>query len=122
MTSRPLRAAELAAEEGIRVYTILAGRYVYMTDLFGRVVPSERELDTTELEQIAALTQGRFYRARDRASLEDVYAEIEALEKTERTREEYVETFDLYPRVLALALGLYLFAWFSFVTWARRLP
>ena len=118
---RPLDAATLAAEEGIRVYTILAGRYVFMRDLFGRIVPSDRELDTTVLEEIAELTGARFYRARDRAALEEVYGEIEALEKTERSREEHVETFDLYPRFLLPALGLYLFAWLSFATWARRL-
>lgn len=119
---QPIAAAELAAEEGIRVYTILAGRYQYRLDPFtGRAVPTRAELDTTELRRIAELTGGRFYRARDRESLEDVYARIEELEKTERVIEENVETFDLYPRVLWPALLCYLAAWLSWSTWARRI-
>ena len=36
-TILPADAAEFAAEEGIRVYTVLAGRYVYVEDWFGRI-------------------------------------------------------------------------------------
>ncbi len=118
----PRRAAELAAEEGVRVYTVLAGRHVYQEDVFGRIYPTERELDSTELERIAELTGGRFFRARDRAALEDVYAEIENAERTERREERFTETFDLYPLLLVPALVLYLLGWISSATWARRLP
>ena len=117
----PLDAARAAAEEGIRVYTVLAGRYVYQEDVFGRVYPTERALDSTELEAIAELTGGRFFRARDKAALEAVYAEIEQLERTERREERYTETFDLYPPFLIAAACLYLAAWASSATWARRL-
>jgi Ca-activated chloride channel family protein len=117
----PQQAAELAKEKGVRVYTVLAGKYVYQQDLFGRVTPSKRELDTTELEQIAAHTGGLFFRARDRSALEQVYAEIERLERTPRSEERRVDTFDLYPRMLLAALLCYAFAWLSHGTWARRL-
>ena len=117
----PLEAARAAAEAGIKVYTVLAGRYVYQEDVFGRIYPTERELDSSELEAIAQLTGARFFRARDRAALEAVYAEIEAAERTERTEERYTETFDLYPPFLLAAALLYLAAWTSYATWARRL-
>ena len=118
----PLEAARAAAEEGVKVYTVLAGRYVFQEDVFGRVYPTERELDSTELEAIAELTGGEFFRAKDRRALEAVYAQIEELERTERKEERTTETFDLYPPILLLAAGLYVVAWVSSATWARRLP
>ena len=118
----PQDASELAAEHGVRVYTVLAGRYVYQQDVFGRAFVSEDELDSTELEKIAEDTGGRFFRAKDRAALERVYEEIESLERTERTEERTTETFDLYPLFLIPALCLYALGWISGSTWARRLP
>ena len=118
----PAKAAELAAEEHVKVYTVLAGRFAFQEDIFGRVYATERELDSTELQQIADKTGGRFFRAKDRAALDRVYAEIEKLERTERKEERYTETFDLYDQFLALALVAYLTAWLSSATWARRLP
>ena len=117
----PLDAAQMAVEQGVRVYAVLAGRYVYQEDIFGRIYPTERELDSTELERIAELTGARFFRARDREGLEAVYSEIEQLERTERREERTTETFDLYPRLLLPALLIYLFGWLSSSTWARRL-
>lgn len=118
----PVKAAELAREKGVKVYTVLAGRYAFQEDVFGRVYRTERELDATELEQIAELTGGRFFRAKDRDSLESTYAEIERLERTERREERYTETFDLYFEFLLAGLCVYFAAWASVATWARRLP
>ncbi len=118
----PLEAARLASELGVRVYTVMAGRFVYQEDIFGRIYPTERAIDSSELEEIARLTGGRFFRARDRQSLERVYAEIETLERTPRSERRTTETFDLYPPVLFGALALYVLAWLSAGTWARRLP
>ena len=118
---KPDEAAELAAEENIRVYTIYSARYLYVRHSFRGWVPSERGFDTTELENIAELTGGRFYHARDKEHLEEIYAEIENLERTERTERRYEETFDLYLWVVLPALAFYAFAWLSNATWARRL-
>jgi Ca-activated chloride channel homolog len=117
----PESAARLASEQGVRVYTVLAGRYVYQQDLFGRVFASEQELDTSQLEQIALATHGKFFRARDRDALERVYGEIERLERTPRTETRSLETFDLYPLFLLPALAMYALAWISSATWARRI-
>jgi len=116
----PLEAAELAAEEGIRVYTVFAGSYV--TDAFGRQRRIDPERDAPELREIARLTGGRFFTARDRRELELAYAEIEELERTPREEKRFVEHFDLYPSLLLAALVLHLVAWLSAATWARRLP
>ena len=121
-TILPRDAAELAAEEGIRVYTVFSARYVCFQDPFGGWQASEEEPNTAVLEEIAELTEGRFFRAYDKQSLEDIYAEIEELERTERKELRYEETFDLYPWLLLPAALAYALAWLSQVTWARRGP
>lgn len=116
----PAEAAELAAEEGIRVYTVFAGSFVM--DAFGRMREVDPEHDTRELRGIAEVTGGRFFRARDRRALEKAYAEIEELERTPRQEKRFVEHYDLYPLILYAAMGMYVAAWLCCATWARRLP
>jgi len=118
----PLEAARLAREAGVRVHTVLAGRFVYERDIFQRVIATERELDSSELQEIASTTGGRFFRARDRAGLEEVYAQIEQLERTPRSERRHVETHDLYPWLLAPALALYVLASLLRAGPALRLP
>lgn len=99
---QPSEAADLAAERGVKVYTILAGRYEY--DRFGRATPME--IDATDLEHIARTTGGRFFRARDRSALEAIYGEIEQLERTPREERRERRTHDLYAPVAALGFLL----------------
>ncbi len=117
----PSDASELAAEEGIKVYTVYAARYVYEHHPFRGYVPTRARPDTSELERMAELTGGRFFRATDRAELEEIYAEIERLERTPRSEQRYEETFDLYPWWLAPALACALLAQLARATWWRRL-
>ena len=118
---RPLEAAALAAEEGIRVYTIFAGpKVVVRRGLFGEV--ARIPIDTAELERVAEVTSGRFWQAEGKEDLQAVYAEIETLERTEREESRFAEQFDLYPRLVLAALGFYVLSWLSATTWARRLP
>ncbi len=116
----PMEAAGMAAAEDIRVHAILAARFVYKSTGRG-VIPTNETPNTKELEAIVEKTGGRFWRARDKESLEEVYAEIEELERTPREERRYVETFDLYPLFLQPALLAYLLAWLLSSTWARRL-
>ncbi|MFM7281067.1 MAG: VWA domain-containing protein [Planctomycetia bacterium] len=118
---QPLEAARLAKEKGIKVYTIFAGRFVYVTDMFGNPRATEREIDTSELEAIAQVTGGRFYRARDRQQLEEIYAQIEQLERTKRFERRYHESYDLYPAFLGIGAGLLALAWILGSTWLRRM-
>ncbi|MEX1025193.1 MAG: VWA domain-containing protein [Planctomycetota bacterium] len=117
----PLEAATLAAESNIRVHTIYAARYLYVHDPFRGYVATDQPLDTSELEAIAALTDGRFFRARARDELEEIYAEIERLERTPRREQRFEETFDLYRLFLVPALVLLALAQGSYATWARRI-
>jgi Ca-activated chloride channel family protein len=118
----PQQAAELAAEEGVRVYTIYAARNLFEYHPVYGYQATAKEGDTAALREIAELTGGRFYRARDREGLEGIYAEIEELERTPRRERRYEENFDLYPAWLWWAFGLYGVAWLFHSTWARRLP
>lgn len=117
----PIQAAELAKAEGIRVHCIHAARYVYIEDAYGRFVPTDRPSETRELERVAEITGGRFFKAKDREGLEGIYAAIEELERTPREEQRYVETFDLYPKFIWPAILCYLMAWFASATWVRRL-
>ena len=117
----PADATELAAEEGIKVYTIYAARYVYARHPLRGVVPTNNRADTSELERMAELTGGRFYRATDRDQLADIYAEIERLERTPRSERRFEETFDLYPWLLAPALACAFLAQLARASWWRRL-
>lgn len=83
----PTMAAELAKTYGIRVYTIGVGTYgeapYPIQTPFGvqlRNVPVE--IDEDVLRQIATLTGGKYFRATDNQKLEQIYSEIDQLEKT----------------------------------------
>lgn len=78
----PLRAAELADTADLRIYTVGIGAdSMQVQTLFGsrRVNPSE-DLDEQTLTEIAETTGGRYFRARNTAELEEIYAELDKLE------------------------------------------
>lgn len=91
----PVTAAEIAKEFGVRVYTIgvgTRGTAPYpQVDPFGRTVYTDMEVKINEelLTEIADMTGGRYFRATDNASLEDVYKEIDELEKSKIDVTEY---------------------------------
>ena len=70
---------------------------------------------------MADLTGGKFYHATDKQSLEDIYAEIEELERTERTEVRYEQTYDLYIWLLVPAIVAYGLSWILGSTLLRRL-
>ncbi|MCB2216818.1 VWA domain-containing protein [Desulfofustis glycolicus] len=108
----PAAAAEAARTLEIKVYTIGAGtRGVARTpvvDPYGRKVLANVRVDIDErsLQQIAALTGARYYRATDTASLERIYQEINAMETTTRTSKHFEHYRELYPLLIVVALLL----------------
>jgi Ca-activated chloride channel family protein len=111
----PLQAATLAAEHDIRVYAIGAGRTglapvpVRMSD--GRTVLRRVrvELDEKTLQEIAARTGGRYFHAAGAKGLEEVYREIDELERTEITEIRYLqysEHYDVWVAGSLLCVGL----------------
>ena len=66
----PANAAKLAADFGIVIHTIVVGDPTSV---------GEAEIDEEVLKEISNITSGTFYRADDRAQLEDIYTQIDAL-------------------------------------------
>jgi Ca-activated chloride channel family protein len=60
--------------------------------------------DTRNLEKIAAITGGRFFRAKDNQGFEDVMNTIDSLEKTSKQRPALIYQRDLYPNLLKAGL------------------
>lgn len=110
----PLTAAELAKTFGIKIYTVGAGRdgfapYPFEDPIYGTVYQEVMvEIDEKTLQDIAQLTDGKYFRATDAQSLVEVYREIDELEKTEIEQREYVQYTELAPYFMAVALGLLL--------------
>jgi len=113
---QPLAAAELAAREGLKIYTIGIGAdEMIVRSIFGsrRVNPSA-ELDEKTLRAIADKTGGRYFRARDTEELEQIYALLDELEPIEKDVQRFRPQSALFYWPLALALLL-----FSLFTWLR---
>jgi Ca-activated chloride channel family protein len=91
----PGTAAEIAKEFGVRVYTIGVGTRgtapFPVVDPFGRTRYQDMEVKINEelLTRIAEMTGGKYFRATDNASLENVYREIDELERSKIDVTEY---------------------------------
>lgn len=104
-------ATDLAAEQGIKVYTIGAGTTgmapVRIDRGFGsELVQTEVEIDEATLKDVAARTGGAYFRATDRAALIDIYRQIDTLERTALDEERFLAYREYFQPVLALALAL----------------
>ena len=104
----PLQAADIAAQLGLRIYTIGVGAdEILRRDVFG--IPRARratDLDENTLRAIARTTGGRYFRARDSAELEAIYGLLDELEPVQGEEQTYRPVGELYPWPLALALAL----------------
>lgn len=114
----PVSAAEIANEFGIRVYTIGVGtngqaRSPIAIDHMGNYVFDyvEVEIDEPVLKEIAEITEGKYFRATDKNSLEEVYKEIDKLEKDKISVIEYqVEIPEKFYNFVLLGLLSLLFS------------
>jgi Ca-activated chloride channel family protein len=103
----PLKAAELAQAEQVRVYTVAVGSDGGQMRVFGVPMATPgAEIDEKTLQEIADLTGGRFFRARDTAELAGIYAELDRLEPAEQEGDALRPRAELHPWPLALALLL----------------
>ncbi len=87
----PLQAADLAAHEGLKIYTIGIGAdEMLVRSLFGtrRVNPS-LDLDEKTLTAIAEKTGGKYFRARDTKELTEIYAILDELEPVEHDPQQF---------------------------------
>lgn len=106
----PLKAAELAYQDNIKVYTIGLGANAPANN-FNRLFLSMNataELDEATLKLIAAKTQGRYFRATDLQSLQTIYQAINAMETVKQKNETIQPKQDYYPWVVGVAFVLLL--------------
>jgi len=105
---QPIKAAELAAEVGLKIYTIGIGAdEMLRRSFFGtrRVNPSA-DLDEEALTAIAQKTGGRYFRARNTKELEDIYTLLDKLEPLEQEAKSFRPVTALYYWPLGLAIVL----------------
>ena len=107
----PQQAAELAAYDKIKIYTIGVGAdEMRMPSLFGslgRMTNPSADLDEDTLKKVASITQGQYFRAKDTAKLQDIYALIDELEPIDQDPETYRPIQALYYWPMSLAFALF---------------
>ena len=109
----PIKAAELASVDDIKIYTIGVGaEEMRVPSLFGslagRTTNPSADLDEETLKKIAQATSGRYFRAKDTNTLVEIYEIIDALEPIEQEPETYRPFQVLYYWPLGISLILML--------------
>jgi Ca-activated chloride channel family protein len=74
------------------------------------------------LREVANIADGKFYRATDTQSLEDIYRDIDKLEKTTISAKKYQQYRDLFPQCIAAGIGLLIGQLLLGQTIWKRLP
>jgi Ca-activated chloride channel homolog len=118
----PLQAGELAKRERVTVYTIAIGAdSSTASSLLGprTVVNPSANLDEDTLTEIANMTGGQFFRARDRNELERIYGILDELEPVDQEAETFrpIQALFYWPLGAALALSFLIALWRT--PWAR---
>jgi Ca-activated chloride channel homolog len=126
----PLTAAEAAEALKVKVYTIgvgmrgqapmPTGRNPFTGQTMYQLIPVDIDEDT--LEKIADRTGGKYYRADNAKRFQQIYAEIDRLEKTEKEVKKFAQHRELFAWAITPGLGLLLLEILLRHTWWRRLP
>jgi Ca-activated chloride channel family protein len=127
-TVEPLVAAKAAAVYGIKIYGIGVGSVGMAPVPVGRNAAGGLnfqyqpvQIDDALLTNIARMTGGRYFRARDAAALQNIYAYIDRLERAPVRSSTVVRYRELYRWPLTIGI-LLLFAELGLVAWKAPLP
>ena len=114
----PLTAADIAKTLGVKVYTVGIG-VPEVAMQYGRpdLLP-----DNETLQKIADITGGKFYRADNAERFQQIYREIDKLEKTDASIKKYTQYTELFPWFVAAGLAVLLIELVLAQTAFRRLP
>lgn len=95
-----------------------------VTDMFGNILYQNQRVHFNEagLKEVAKIADGQFYRATDTQSLEQIFADIDKLEKTTVSVKKYQQYRDLFPALIATGLGLSLAQLLLAQTIWKKLP
>ena len=123
----PMTSAQIAKSLGIRVYTIGVGtnkvaRYPMPVAGGVQYVNIPVEIDTKTLREIAATTQGNFYRATNNAELKNIYKDIDKLEKTKMNVKKFSKRYEAYQPFAVAAIICLLLEILLRTTVLRRIP
>ena len=110
----PVTAAEISKTLGVRVYTIGVGSrgmapYPVQTAAGLRYRNMQVEIDEDVLQEIAGLTGGKYFRATDNESLNKIYEEIDTLEKSKISVQEYSRKREEHMPLAIIITALLLF-------------
>lgn len=123
----PVTAAEIAQTFGIRVYTIGIGTqgeapYPFETTFGIKYQNVPVEIDEATLKQMASVTGGQYFRATDNASLKSIYQEIDQMEKTKISVQQYSKKQEEYLPLALLVFALLLAELLLRNTLLRNIP
>lgn len=123
----PLTAAEIAKSLGIRVYTIGVGTNKvapYPMPVAGGVqyVNIPVEIDNKTLSDIAAKTDGNFYRATNNKELKQIYSDIDQLERSKLNVKKFSKRYEAFQPFAIAALLALLLEVILRLTYFRRIP
>ncbi|CCZ11781.1 aerotolerance protein BatA [Prevotella sp. CAG:1092] len=123
----PITAAQIAKSLGIRVYTIGVGtnkvaRYPMPVAGGVQYVNIPVEIDNKTLSEIAALTDGNFYRATNNKELQQIYHDIDKLEKSKMNVKKFSKRYEAYQPFALVAVLLLLLEILLRNTVLRRIP
>lgn len=108
----PLKAAELAKDDGIKIYTIGLGSEADPRALSNDflIMNASADLDEDTLKKMAEMTGGRYFRATDTETLQAIYKTINELEMVSQEQATIRPQKDYYPWFSGFAL-LLCFCW-----------
>ena len=132
----PTTAAEAIKALKINFYAIGAGingvapapvpdrRGGFLTDLSGNLLYQNQPVHFNEagLKEMAQIADGKFFRATDTRSLEQIFADIDQLEKSTVTMKKFQQYRDLFPALLMAGCGLLIAQILLAQTIWRKLP
>lgn len=123
----PITAAEIAKTFGVRVYTIGVGTigqapYPVQTPFGTQMRNVEVKIDEATLQQIADLTDGKYFRATSNDKLVEIYKEIDALERSKIEVKEFSKKTEEFHRYAFAALLLALFGILMRISVFRNIP
>lgn len=123
----PLTAAEIAEALGVRIYTIGVGTqgmapYPYQTPFGIQYQNVPVEIDEGTLTAIAQKSGGKYFRATDNNSLEEIYREIDEMEKIKIKVDTFTQKEEMYLPFLTIGLVCLILGFMLRTTILRTLP
>lgn len=123
----PITSAQIAKKFGIRIYTVGVGTigeapYPFQTPFGKRYQMVPVEIDEKILNEVAEITDGKYFRATDNKKLEEIYNIIDTMEKTRVEITSYRKAKELFYGWLIAGFFIVLLELILSRTYLRKLP